>query len=160
MNERLEVSLRPIGRVASGRPVGAHDDRWKEATAEIEVDAEWADALDGIVEFSHIWVVWWLDRSEGPPDFTHVRAERREEMPLVGIFATRSPRRPNPIALTAVRLLERKGGRLYVQGLDAYEGTPILDVKPYLRRGNLIAEATTPRWLEELWNIHDRERTE
>lgn len=158
MNHQLEVRMRPIGWVASGRSTAAHDDRWQEETAEIEIDAGWAGALDGIEEFSHIWVLWWLDRFEGPPDFTHVHAEHREEMPLVGIFATRSPRRPNPLAMTAVRLLERKGERLYVQGLDAYEGTPVLDIKPYLRRGDLIGEATMPAWLEELWRIHDRER--
>jgi tRNA (Thr-GGU) A37 N-methylase len=79
-------------------------------------------------------------------------------MPLRGIFATRSPRRPNPIAITAVRLLERQGARLRVQGLDAYQGTPILDLKPYLRRGDLIPEAAMPAWLEQLWRIHDEER--
>ncbi len=79
-------------------------------------------------------------------------------MPLRGIFATRSPHRPNPIAITPVRLLERQGVRLYVQGLDAFEGTPILDLKPYLRRGDLIPEATTPAWLEKLWRIHDEEK--
>jgi tRNA-Thr(GGU) m(6)t(6)A37 methyltransferase TsaA len=158
MNQRLEVSLRPIGRVASGRSSAARDDQWEEAIAEIEIDPAWAGALDGIGEFSHIWVLWWLDRFEGPPDFTHVRAERREEMPLVGIFATRSPRRPNPLAMTAVRLIEHKGGQLYVQGLDAYEGTPVLDIKPYLPRGDSIPEAAVPTWLEELWGIHDRER--
>jgi tRNA-Thr(GGU) m(6)t(6)A37 methyltransferase TsaA len=158
MNHNLEVKLRPIGRVVSGRSSAARDDRWEEAPAEIEVDPRWADALDGIEGFSHVWLVWWLDRSEGPPDFAHVRPERRQEMPLVGIFATRSPRRPNPIAMTPVRLLERRGARLTVQGLDAYEGTPVLDIKPYLRRGDLIPEATAPDWLEALWLSHDEER--
>jgi tRNA-Thr(GGU) m(6)t(6)A37 methyltransferase TsaA len=171
-----ELTLRPIGRVVQGlapsvaqgpalsspegRPRPGDGDRREEDAADIEIDAAWAGALDGIEEFSHIWVVWWLDRSPsgGPLDSLRVRPERREEMPLVGILATRSPRRPNPIALTAVRLLERQGSRLRVQGLDAYEGTPILDIKPYLRRGDLIPEATTPGWLEQLWCIQDEER--
>jgi tRNA-Thr(GGU) m(6)t(6)A37 methyltransferase TsaA len=158
MSQDRELILHPIGRVVNGRPSDARDDRWKEGVAEIEMDTAWAGALDGIDAFSHIWVLWWLDRSDAPPDFTHVHPERRSELPLVGLLATRSPQRPNPIAMTAVRLLAHEGKRLRVQGLDAYEGTPILDIKPYLRRGDLIAEASVPGWLEELWRIHDEER--
>jgi tRNA-Thr(GGU) m(6)t(6)A37 methyltransferase TsaA len=126
-------------------------------TAEITVDAAWAEALDGIEEFSHIWVLWWIDQYDDPPTTRHVHPERRPELPLVGLFATRSPHRPCPVGLTAVRLLGRDGGRLFVQGLDAYEGTPVLDIKPYLRRGDLIPNATMPNWLETLWQIHDAE---
>lgn len=153
-----ELTLRPIGRVVRGRSPGAQDDHWEQAEAEIEIDATWAEALDGLEGFSHIWVVWWLDRFDGPPVQRKVRPERRQEMPLVGLLATRSPHRPNPLAMTAVRLLAHDGARLRVQGLDAYEGTPVLDIKPYLRRGDLISEATAPEWLNNLWRIHDEER--
>ncbi len=158
MNHEHQLTLQPIGWVVSGRSPGARDDAWEEAQAEIEIDGEWAGALDGIDGFSHVWIIWWLDRAAGPPDFVHVRPERREEMPLMGLFATRSPRRPNPLAMTVVRLLGREGTRLRVRGLDAFEGTPVLDVKPYLRRGDLIPEATVPYWLERLWRLHDEER--
>jgi tRNA-Thr(GGU) m(6)t(6)A37 methyltransferase TsaA len=151
MAEESALTLRPIGQVVRG-------DRGEEGEAEIEIDPAWADALDGIEGFSHIWVVWWLDRSDGPPDGLRVHPERREEMPLVGIFATRSPQRPNPVAITAVRLLERRGAQLRVQGLDACQGTPVLDLKPYLRRGDQIHGATAPDWLERLWRIHDQEK--
>jgi tRNA (Thr-GGU) A37 N-methylase len=60
--------------------------------------------------------------------------------------------------MTAVRLINHEGRRLQVRGLDAYEGTPVLDIKPYLRKGDLIPEATMPEWLERLWEIHARER--
>jgi tRNA-Thr(GGU) m(6)t(6)A37 methyltransferase TsaA len=156
-NERTLI-LHPIGWVLEGRPWSTGRDPWEEKEALIEIDAAWAGALDGIEAFSHIWIVWWLDRFEGPPSSLHVRPERREEMPLVGFFATRSPHRPNPIAITTVRLLERQGARLRVQGLDAVQGTPVLDIKPYLRRGDLIAEATMPEWLDRLWQIHDQEK--
>ena len=73
----------------------------------------------------------------------------------MGIFATRSPRRPNPITMTVVRLLGCEGNRLRVEGLDACLGTPVLDIKPYLRRGDLHPEATMPAWIEELWQMHD-----
>jgi tRNA-Thr(GGU) m(6)t(6)A37 methyltransferase TsaA len=155
MGDRRELTLRPIGWVVQGR---RGSDRWQETEAEIQIDPAWAEALDGIEGFSHIWVVWWLDRHGPPPEQRKVRPEGRDEMPLLGIFSTRSPRRPNPVAITAVRLLERQGARLRVQGLDAWEGTPVLDLKPYLRRGDLIPEATTPDWLERLWRIHDGDR--
>lgn len=126
--------------------------------SEITVDAAWSDALDGIEEFSHIWVVWWIDRFDDPPEQLRVRPEGRSEMPLVGLLATRSPHRPCPVGITAVRLLKRNGRRLRVEGLDAFEGTVVLDIKPYLRRGDLIQEATAPEWLQRLWQIHDAER--
>jgi tRNA-Thr(GGU) m(6)t(6)A37 methyltransferase TsaA len=160
MDEERALILQPIGSVLEGRPWPTGRDSWEEKEAVIEIDAAWAGALDGIEGFSHIWIVWWLDRFEGPPSSLQVRPERREEMPLVGFFATRSPHRPNPIAITAVRLLERQGARLRVQGLDAAQGTPVLDIKPYLRRGDLISEATAPEWLDRLWQIHDEEKRE
>jgi tRNA-Thr(GGU) m(6)t(6)A37 methyltransferase TsaA len=158
VGEGRELKLHPIGRVVKGRPRGEQDARWETETSELEIDPAWAGALDGLEDFTHIWVVWWLDRYETPPDTLRVRPECKRELPLVGIFATRSPHRPNPIALTAVRLLERHGATLRVEGLDAYEGTQILDIKPYLRRGDMIPEAQMPAWLEELWRIHDGER--
>jgi tRNA-Thr(GGU) m(6)t(6)A37 methyltransferase TsaA len=158
MGERPDLALHPIGRVVRGRSPGERGHRWETETAELEIEPAWAGALDGIEDFTHIWVVWWLDRFESPPDALRVRPERRQELPLVGLFATRSPHRPNPIALTAVRLLERCGGVLRVEGLDAFEGTPILDIKPYLRRGDMIPEAQMPDWLEQLWRSHDEER--
>lgn len=167
MGQEHELTLRAIGRVVRGlepepqkgaRAATARE-RWEEGMAEIEIDPIWAGALVGIEDFSHIWIVWWLDRSplQMPSESLRIHPEGREEMPLVGIFATRSPRRPNPVAFTAVRLLERSGTRLRVQGLDAWEGTPIIDIKPYLRRGDLIPDGTVPEWLEQLWHMHDEE---
>ena len=148
MDSQQVLSLRPIGRVVKGRPWPPGDEAWQENVSEIEIDASWAEALEGLEGFSHIWILWWLDRFPDPPEVLRVRSGGRPNVPLVGIFATRSPHRPNPIALTPVRLLEREGCRLRVVGLDAAQGTPVLDIKPYLRRGDLIAEATAPRWME------------
>jgi tRNA-Thr(GGU) m(6)t(6)A37 methyltransferase TsaA len=160
MNEppALRCAVHPIGRVLRGRPPGSRDDEWERAEAEIEIEPAWAGGLDGLEAFSHIWVIWWLDRAAVPPPDLHVRPEKRAEMPLVGLFATRSPSRPNPIGLTAVRLLERRGHLLRVLGLDAYAGTPVLDIKPYLRRGDLLSDATVAPWLEQLWQIHEAGR--
>lgn len=156
---------RTIGTVTAGRPRPGQSSQGNGEpegthTAEITIDPAWADALDGIDEFSHIWVLWWIDRSGDPPATCYVHPERRAELPLVGFFATRSPHRPFPVGLTAVRLLAHEGGRLVVEGLDAYEGTPVLDIKPYLRRGDCIPEAVMPDWLKKLWRIHDAEHGE
>ena len=158
MTEGRVLELRPIGRVVKGRPWPPGEEAWEEEAAEIEIDPKWAEALDGLEAFSHIWVVWWLDRYSGAPDSAKVHPEGRKEIAAVGFFATRSPRRPNPIAMTAVRLLERKGSLLRVAGLDASQGTPVLDIKPYLLRGDLIEDATAPDWLVYLWRLHDEER--
>ena len=147
MDSERELRLRAIGRVAAGDREGAV----------VEIDATWAEALDGIEGFSHIWIVWWLDRFESSPESPRVHPERREDLPLVGLFATRSPHRPCPIGMTAVRLRSREANCLQVEGLDAFPGTPVLDIKPYLRRGDLIPEATMPAWIERLWETHDRE---
>jgi len=163
MGDEFGLRNRAIGAVTAGRPrpggpaagVGSAGEA---RVAEITIDDAWTEALDGLEEFSHIWVLWWIDRFEEPPEARRVHPQGRAEMPLVGLFATRSPHRPFPAGLTAVRLVERRGSRLVVEGLDAFEGTPVLDIKPYLRRGDLIPEAETPAWLERLWQINDAER--
>jgi tRNA (adenine37-N6)-methyltransferase len=109
----------------------------------LEILPEFEIGLTDIEGFSHLMVIWVFDRSEGfellgkPP--TDDRAH--------GVFATRSPRRPNPIALTTVELLRREGNRLHVRGVDMLEGTPILDIKPYL--SSIPAEELRRGWLAE-----------
>mgnify|MGYP001818743286 FL=1 len=157
------MKKRAIGTVAVGQPrpgttPRSSGDQSEGEVAEITIDAAWSEALDGIEGFSHIWVLWWIDRFDDPPERKHVHPEGRSEMPLVGLFATRSPHRPCPIGITAVRLVERKDRRLLVEGLDAFDGSLVLDIKPYLRRGDLIPEAGAPDWLERLWQIHDADR--
>lgn len=150
---RAQLALEPVGWVTDGR---MPNDRGgvEGQVSEIEVEPRYVEALDGVEAFSHLWIVWWFDQASGPLAL-QVHPEKRTDMPLLGVFATRSPRRPNPLAITAVRLLDRCGARLRVVGLDAYRGTPILDIKPYLRRGDLIPEANAPEWLERLWSTHD-----
>lgn len=143
--------FQPIGWVRRGRELGADGDAWEEAEAHVEIDAHWIDGLDGIEDFSHLWIVWRLDDPRSEPLALRVHPQRRQDLPLVGLFATRSPRRPNPIAITVVRLVARERGILRVQGLDAFEGSAVLDVKPYLRSGDLIADARGPEWLDRLW---------
>ena len=143
------IEFKPIGAVHNAMTESHRDTRWKEIDSEIEIDAVWRDALDGIEQFSHIWVVTYLDRMPAP-DALYVHPTRDERLPLVGIFATRSPQRPNPIGISAVELIEVRGTRLRVRGLDALDGTPVLDVKPYLPRRDAIENARVGEWVKQL----------
>jgi tRNA-Thr(GGU) m(6)t(6)A37 methyltransferase TsaA len=136
-----EFSFHPIGEVR----VQASDDeikgRRRELNCEsrIEIFPEFQDALDGLAGFSHIFVLSFLHRLR--PDqigVLKVRPRRLlnkgfklEELPLVGVFAIDSPTRPNPIGLSLVKLLRIAGRELFVSGLDLFDRTPILDIKPY-----------------------------
>ncbi len=99
-----------------------------EAEGVLEIRAEFEDGLQDIEGFSHLFVIWAFDRAEG---CSLVGTPPSDDRPH-GVFATRSPRRPNPIGLTVVELLSRQGRMLHVRGIDMLDGTPILDIKPYL----------------------------
>ncbi len=126
----------------------------------IEIYPEWAAGLTGLEAFSHLVVVLYLDRAtpRQPDEPLTQRIESLDEMPEVGIFATRTPRRPNPLALCYPRLLRRDQNVLRVRGIDAWPGTPVLDLKGYYVRDEWQADATTPEWLRRLWARHDAER--
>jgi tRNA-Thr(GGU) m(6)t(6)A37 methyltransferase TsaA len=114
-----------------------------EAEGVLDVLPEFAPGLEDIETFSHLYVIWTFDRSEG---FELLGKPPSDDRPH-GVFATRSPRRPNPLALTVVELLGREGAQLRVRGIDMLDGTPILDIKPYL--SNVPEEKLRRGWLAE-----------
>jgi tRNA (adenine37-N6)-methyltransferase len=114
-----------------------------EAEGALEIREEFAAGLQDIEGFSHLFVIWVFDRAEG---FSLVGTPPIDNRPH-GEFATRSPRRPNPIGLTVVELLAREGRKLRVRGIDMLDGTPILDIKPYL--SSIPSEQLRRGWLEE-----------
>lgn len=118
-------------------PGAQHD-----ALGTLELDAEFEAGLQDVEGFSHLFVIWVFDRSEG---YELTGVPPLDDRPH-GVFATRSPRRPNPIALTVVELLGRDGRRLRVRGVDMLDGTPLLDIKPYL--SSIPAEALRRGWLD------------
>lgn len=127
--------------------------------SDIVIDERWTPDLAGIEEFSHLVALFWFDRvprRREPGQL--VRPEGRDDMPTVGFFATRTPRRPNPITICCPRLLHRNGNRLTVTGVDAWDGTPVLDIKGYLPRDEQRPDATIPDWQTRLNAIHERER--
>lgn len=156
--QQENINLAPIGRVINGVEYPS-DVKWESVTSKVIIAPQLVEALDGIDGFSHVVIIFYLHRvGEDRRSLLKVHPENRDELPLVGVFATRSPVRPNPIGITVVKLLGRQENVLKVLGLDAYDGTPVLDVKPYLRRGDLIEEATTPDWLLRLWELQDSGR--
>jgi tRNA (adenine37-N6)-methyltransferase len=109
----------------------------------LEILPEFAAGLQDIEGFSHLFVIWTFDRAEG---YDLVGTPPTDNRPH-GVFATRSPRRPNPLGLTVVELLRRDGASLYVRGVDMLDNTPILDIKPWL--SGVAPEKLRRGWLEE-----------
>jgi tRNA-Thr(GGU) m(6)t(6)A37 methyltransferase TsaA len=152
------INFVPIGQVVNGIEY-PNDVKWETITSKVVIAPQLVEALDGIEGFSHVLIIFYLHKvDEDRRSLLKVHPENKEELPLVGVFATRSPIRPNPIGVTVAKLLERQENVLKVLGLDAYDGTPVLDIKPYLRRGDLIEEATMPDWLLRLWELQDSGR--
>jgi tRNA-Thr(GGU) m(6)t(6)A37 methyltransferase TsaA len=160
----LEMQLRPVGIVRSQlhRPTLAASSDGLRAQAKLEeavaersnlaelvVSEDLDGILDGIEGFSHLLVVYWAHVV--PPEgrsLAKVHPMGRKDLPLTGIFATCSPARPNPVLVTAVRLLERKGNVLLVQGLEAVDGSPVVDIKPYVPYYYAATDAKMPQWVE------------
>ena len=119
----------------------------KEITSEVVVNPGLTGALDGLEGFSHIIVLYWMHLATREKKRLKTHPMGRQDVPPQGLFATRSPNRPNPIGKATVRLLERRGNILKVQGLDAIDGTPVIDIKPYIPGYDSAAGATTPDWV-------------
>jgi tRNA-Thr(GGU) m(6)t(6)A37 methyltransferase TsaA len=148
-NEPPAMSLKAIGVVSNSikQPM-RHG--WQNVVSEIIINRELAEALDGLEEFSHIIVLYWMHQlAERQPLPLKVHPMGNRELPLTGRFATRAPSRPNPIGQATVELLERRANILKVKGLDAIDGTPVIDIKPYIPGYDSAANAKAPRWMPE-----------
>lgn len=144
------MNCKPIGRVKSPVKEGV-DHGWGEVISEIHIDKEFADGLNGIESFSHVVVVFDMHESSWTPKNDLVRRPQgRADMPLIGIFAQRAKHRPNPIGITSVRLLGLEGDLVRVQGLDAIDGTPVLDIKPYFPQYDKAIDSHTPEWVDRI----------
>jgi tRNA (adenine37-N6)-methyltransferase len=116
----------------------------------LEIRPELAPALQGLKDFSHLWVFYWFHENDNPEErrTLQVHPRRNPANPLTGVFACRAPARPNLLGFTACQILKVDGNRVEVAGLDARDGSPIVDLKPYIPEGDAIPEATTPGWLK------------
>ncbi len=142
-----EISLKPIGvaRNSEGEP---RFGSFSGVVSEIVVDEKFTDALNGIEDYSHVIIVYWMDKVKNYV-ITH-RPQGNPDVPVVGIFACRCPPRPNPIAITTVELVERRGNKIKVKGLDILDGTPIIDVKPYWPIYDNVTNGKIPDWVNKL----------
>lgn len=142
-----ELRLRPIGRV---RRLGGDE---KGGPAQLEIDEACRDGLFELDEFSHVLVLWWADRRDNTEDRRTLRVRPRSAPDHVtGVFATRSPARPNPIAVSVCRLLavDRAAGTLDLAWIDADDGTVVVDLKGYIPGADRVRDATVPDWCAEL----------
>jgi tRNA-Thr(GGU) m(6)t(6)A37 methyltransferase TsaA len=153
MPSHEEISLRPIGVVRTASVGNKVRDRNR--LSQIILENELVKALGGIEEFSHIFVIFWLHKiSKEHRQTLKVHPRGRRDMSLQGIFATRTMLRPNPIGLTLVELVRVEGRVLTVRGLDAIDGTPVLDIKPF-DPWDMTQTAKVPRWWIQLKDEKD-----
>jgi tRNA-Thr(GGU) m(6)t(6)A37 methyltransferase TsaA len=150
---KASITLTPIGYVINSRS-GMKDDFWGNVTSEIIITDDLPEeCLDGIDTFSHLEIIFYFDKAE--PDKTVYGASHprgNKEWPSVGIFAQRKKDRPNHLGLTIVKLISRKGKIINVQGLDADDGTTVLDIKPVAKEFLPKEKVTQPKWMSELMN--------
>ncbi len=164
------MQLTPVGRVQSKiktpillagksdielqermEKIREHREQVRKNVCELVIFSQWSELLDGIEGFSHILVLYWPHLVD--PERRNLRKVHpmgRKDLPLQGIFATCSPARPNPVLVTAVPLLERKGNVLSVMGLEAVDGSPIIDIKPYVETYYGADHSTVPQWMIQI----------
>lgn len=153
MSSRKDICFKPIGYVVEGISKKGDPHRKKikskyEYVSKIRVLEKYKSCLHGLEDFSHIIVIWYSYLSEDKDCL--VRPMNRDDMPLVGVFATRSPRRPNPVCVSIVELMSINGLELNVRGLDAWVNTVVLDIKPYTYY-DIIRRPRVSKWLEKYW---------
>ena len=140
------VTIKPVGYVKSPF-TEIWDQDWDEVVAEIHIDEALVPGLYGIEENSHIVVIYYLHKARFDPAKDLVRRPMdREDLPERGVFALRTNYRPTHIALTTVELLKVEGNVLTVRGLDALDGSPVLDIKPFVPHFDHIEDVRTPAW--------------
>jgi tRNA-Thr(GGU) m(6)t(6)A37 methyltransferase TsaA len=138
-SEEKYLAMQPIGHV-----------RKPEDRTLIVLDESYQPGLLGLEGFSHIHVFWWFDRNDTPEKrkVLQVHPMGDPENPLTGVFATRSPMRPNLIAVTLCKITSVRDNVIEVEKIDAFDGTPVLDIKPFLPGHDSASDARVPDWVE------------
>jgi len=143
-----KIVLTPIGFVKTDAVGDEVRDRSR--TSKIIVNSEFAEALDGISSYSHLFVLFWLNQIKDDERKTlKVHPRGKTDLPLSGVFAVRTMLRPNPIGLTIVEIVDVHSNVLTIRGLDAYDGTPVLDIKPY-DPWDVVENPKVPSWWKRL----------
>lgn len=153
----FQFTFKPVGVVRTKATDAQVRESEGGVAGELEIYPEFEEALDGIDGYSHLFVICYFHKLRpeqiGPlkvkPKGLVRKGFKLEELPLLGVFALDSPTRPNAIGLTLVQVIKRQGRRLYVKGLDCFDGTPILDIKGYQPQ-YAVDEYALPDWCREL----------
>ncbi len=148
-NKPPQMNLKAIGFVSNGikEPI-RHG--WREVVSEITVNIELTEAMDGLEDFSHLIILYWMHQLDpGRKLSLKVHPMGNRDLPLTGRLATRSPSRPNPVGQATVELLERRANVLKVKGLDAIDGTPVIDIKPYIPGYDSANNARAAKWMSQ-----------
>ncbi len=141
------VTLKPIGMVRNGVREPRRQE-WANVSSDIILRKELTDALNGIEGYSHVIVLFHLHRvSDEERGRTQCHPRGDERYPLQGVLATRTQHRPNPVGVSVVSLVKRRRNVLRVRGLDAINGTPVLDVKPFIPQHDAPADVRLPDWV-------------
>ena len=144
-DELPPMTFKAIGVVRSEvKDITSERDWWQELVSEIVIDSSLTEALEGLEEYSHIIILYWMHLSPANKVPLKVWPRGRRDRPMRGLFASRAPHRPNRIGKATVRLLERQGNILKVRGLDALDGSPVLDIKPYIPGYDSVDDARAP----------------
>jgi tRNA-Thr(GGU) m(6)t(6)A37 methyltransferase TsaA len=152
-----QMVLKPVGVVHTKASDTQIKEENKEVEAVVEIFPEFEETLEGLDGYSHLFIISYLHKLRhdqiGPLKVKPKRATRKgfklEELPTLGVFALDSPTRPNPIGLTLVHLLKRHHRKLFVAGIDLFDSTPVLDIKPY-QPDYQVNEYTVPEWYLKL----------
>ena len=147
------IELQPIGFVKNNRHEIA-DDNWGEILSEIELSLSISIvSLDGIDAFSHLAVIFYMDRVQNEKAIASSRHPRNmNTLPKIGTYAQRNKNRPNKLGLSNVELIQRRGRTLQVKYLDAINGTPVLDIKPIMQEFQPKGVISQPDWTRSIMN--------
>ena len=146
----MSFEIHPVGTVRCTR-INPEDDQWDSETSVIELAPAFSErSLMGLATFSHCIVVYLFDKAQWDEAKMSRHPRGNQDWPEVGIFAQRAKDRPNRLGVTVCRILEVDGSTLRVEGLDAIDGTPVIDIKPWMNEFGPRGEVTQPQWATEL----------
>lgn len=143
------MDLQQIGVIKSPIAEGV-DENWGDVISEIVINEALTSGLQGLDQFSHLTVIFFMHQSTFNAHDLVRRPRGRDDMPLVGIFAQRAKHRPNPIGITVVELVKIEKNVITVRGLDAINDTPVLDIKPHFPIFDCVDKAQVPEWVDRL----------
>ncbi len=146
----MDITLKPVASIRNSR-IDATDDYWGEVITEITLEGHIpADAFENIEKYSHLEIIFYFDKADASQMVYSGRPRGNPDYPVMGIFSQRKKDRPNHLGLTTVELIAHNGRTIIVKGLDAIDGTPVLDIKPAVKEFEPRQEVMQPRWVADL----------